>query len=242
VNAEQVALIRTIAESPDDDAPRLVYCDWLEENGQEERAEFIRLQLRKDPPRDRIDRLILTRVQQWRDAELPRLPGFGWGDYVRGFVGDLAVYREAGLHSLALHQDEVMKVAPITRLTFLGVWPVELWPVLRPMPGLRDVAISQFWSDRAPASIEPVAVSPILSGVRTLNLRFLNLGVAELRPLADSPHLRSLRALDLTGTHIRSGDLGMLAGSDWVGGLQWLALSDRIYTGDEIREAVRDHS
>lgn len=39
------ALLRTILERPDDDAPRLVYADWLEENGQQNRAEFIRLQL-----------------------------------------------------------------------------------------------------------------------------------------------------------------------------------------------------
>lgn len=39
--------MRTIIASPADDAPRLVYADWLEEHGGEpERAEFIRLQIR----------------------------------------------------------------------------------------------------------------------------------------------------------------------------------------------------
>lgn len=38
------ALYRAILESPDDDAPRLVWADWLEENGDPERAEFVRLQ------------------------------------------------------------------------------------------------------------------------------------------------------------------------------------------------------
>lgn len=33
-----------ILESPEDDAPRLVYSDWLEEQGEAERAEFIRVQ------------------------------------------------------------------------------------------------------------------------------------------------------------------------------------------------------
>jgi uncharacterized protein (TIGR02996 family) len=33
-----------IRAAPDDDAPRLVYADWLEENGPPERAEFIRIQ------------------------------------------------------------------------------------------------------------------------------------------------------------------------------------------------------
>jgi uncharacterized protein (TIGR02996 family) len=33
-----------ILEHPDDDTPRLIYTDWLDENGQPERAAFIRLQ------------------------------------------------------------------------------------------------------------------------------------------------------------------------------------------------------
>jgi uncharacterized protein (TIGR02996 family) len=38
------ALFRAVCENPVDDTPRLVYADWLEENGRGERAEFIRLQ------------------------------------------------------------------------------------------------------------------------------------------------------------------------------------------------------
>ncbi len=38
------AFIRAIIAQPDDDVLRLVYADWLDENGEKERAEFIRLQ------------------------------------------------------------------------------------------------------------------------------------------------------------------------------------------------------
>lgn len=38
------AFIRSIQESPDDDGPRLVYADWLEEQGDSDRAELIRVQ------------------------------------------------------------------------------------------------------------------------------------------------------------------------------------------------------
>jgi uncharacterized protein (TIGR02996 family) len=38
------ALLAAIREAPDDDAPRLVYADWLDEQDQPERAEFIRVQ------------------------------------------------------------------------------------------------------------------------------------------------------------------------------------------------------
>ena len=36
------AFLQAILESPDDDTPRLVYADWLDEHGQSDRAEFIR--------------------------------------------------------------------------------------------------------------------------------------------------------------------------------------------------------
>ena len=41
---EKAALLSAIRETPDDDTPRLVFADWLQENGEEERAEFVRIQ------------------------------------------------------------------------------------------------------------------------------------------------------------------------------------------------------
>src|SRR5215468_4094431 len=42
---EQRALWSAILANPLDDTPRLVYADWLQEHGEEERAEFIRVQI-----------------------------------------------------------------------------------------------------------------------------------------------------------------------------------------------------
>ena len=42
--SDAAALLAAIRQAPDDDAPRLVYADWLDEHGQPERAEFIRVQ------------------------------------------------------------------------------------------------------------------------------------------------------------------------------------------------------
>jgi uncharacterized protein (TIGR02996 family) len=42
---EADAFLANILEHPDDDAPRLVFADWLEEHGQSARAEFIRVQI-----------------------------------------------------------------------------------------------------------------------------------------------------------------------------------------------------
>jgi uncharacterized protein (TIGR02996 family) len=39
---DEVALLRAVLSSPDDDAPRLVYADWCDEYGRPERALMIR--------------------------------------------------------------------------------------------------------------------------------------------------------------------------------------------------------
>lgn len=90
------ALIAAVIAAPDDDLPRLVYADWLEENGRLEYADFIRCQCR-------INRMInwdiegghecgtrmnmLTEsITSWRwqlgigDCEI----NYGWSEYVRG--------------------------------------------------------------------------------------------------------------------------------------------------------------
>src|SRR5262245_14711379 len=42
------ASLHDICACPADDTPRLVYADWLEENGEPDRAEFIRVQIELD--------------------------------------------------------------------------------------------------------------------------------------------------------------------------------------------------
>lgn len=41
---EQEALIRRVCLAPDDDTPRLIFADWCDDQGEQERAEFIRVQ------------------------------------------------------------------------------------------------------------------------------------------------------------------------------------------------------
>lgn len=43
--SDRDALLRTILADPDDDVCRLVFADWLEENGEADRAHFVRLQI-----------------------------------------------------------------------------------------------------------------------------------------------------------------------------------------------------
>jgi uncharacterized protein (TIGR02996 family) len=59
MSADRLALLDAMRDDPDDAILRLVYADWLEENGQPERAEFIRLRterltLKGDNPRAKV--------------------------------------------------------------------------------------------------------------------------------------------------------------------------------------------
>src|SRR4051794_1321406 len=56
------SFLAAIIDCPEDDTHRLVYADWLDDHGQPERAEFIRLQCRlaclseEDPQREQLEK------------------------------------------------------------------------------------------------------------------------------------------------------------------------------------------
>src|SRR5436305_500722 len=72
------ALLREAAESPDDDGPRLVLADWLDDHGQYDRAEFIRSQL---------ERARLARFDP-REAELERRERELFGRHASEWLGE----------------------------------------------------------------------------------------------------------------------------------------------------------
>ena len=71
------ALLAAVLADPDADLPRLVYADWLEERGEAERAEFIRVQveLARDRGADNTRRIALWGAS-WRCRSSTRKPGW----------------------------------------------------------------------------------------------------------------------------------------------------------------------
>lgn len=61
------ALLRAVLLAPHDDQPRLIYADWCEENGQDERAEFVRrnVQLSADIAAHVLDRNVFTSLRNY---------------------------------------------------------------------------------------------------------------------------------------------------------------------------------
>lgn len=125
---EREALLRAVCENPDDDLTRLVFADWLEEHGEPERAQFIRVQCELHSPfrqsgtgiyelMDRERCLFEAYESRWR-ADLPVLTGLEWGYYHRGFINALSVSRFDVFLSLA---DRLFASTPIEYLTLRGV-------------------------------------------------------------------------------------------------------------------------
>lgn len=91
--SEHEAFLRAIFDNPDDDTPRLVYADYLEENGDPLRAEFIRIgceqqRLRKDLtiPRERVWSLINRQLEIQSKLAWERPDAFSlYHVYDRGF-------------------------------------------------------------------------------------------------------------------------------------------------------------
>jgi uncharacterized protein (TIGR02996 family) len=78
--SDRDAILRAILDSPHEDAPRLVYADWLDERSESLRAEFIRLQCeleRRGGPAPGREELLLRERELWGRAVGTRA-AFGW--------------------------------------------------------------------------------------------------------------------------------------------------------------------
>src|SRR5262245_54908031 len=92
------ALLQAIRADLDDDGPRLVYADWLEEHGDPERGELIRVQCelarlaKDDPRRDQLVRRERVLLGRNRERWLAGLPAWARRErcrFRRGFPADI---------------------------------------------------------------------------------------------------------------------------------------------------------
>jgi uncharacterized protein (TIGR02996 family) len=117
------AFQRSICENPGDDGVRLVYSDWLEENGWPEQAEYIRLDVElaaapgQGHPRrrreNRRDKLLAAHEAAWL-WPLPDLVADGkprprW-IFARGFAAELSI----PLHVFIENAAAIFRLQPIT--------------------------------------------------------------------------------------------------------------------------------
>jgi uncharacterized protein (TIGR02996 family) len=233
------AFLQAILEDPDDDTPRLVYADWLEERG-DPRGEFIRTQCRLarlasgDPScwelRQHLERLWLAHGETWlqplRDALGER--SLSLQDVFYGSVGvpqggpPLCVDR-GFLEGVSMTADHFLKVAEaLLRLT----------PICK--------AVLYEARDHLPA----LAESPCLARLTALGAHGVPhecrgefsacepgpdwsapIGSGGAQALAASPHLGRLTALDLGWNEIDDAGAQALAACPGLSRLSELDLS-----------------
>jgi uncharacterized protein (TIGR02996 family) len=113
------AFLQAILDNPDDDAPRLIYADWIEEHG-DPRGEFMRIQCQlaamsaEDPRRRRLERhehdLLACHQDRWLGELRPLLSAW---TFHRGFLNVISVpaaiylQREAIPHPASVRRVEV---------------------------------------------------------------------------------------------------------------------------------------
>ena len=187
--SERQALLRAVIDSPDDDAPRLVYADWLDEHGQTEadraRAAFIRLQVeaarlgRYDPRRLDLEGQAEALLNAQREHGVPRawlagLEDLGVNHHFTSFERGFPTVVQGTVNELLDRGDELWAASPFCRLSISPSW----------RPG---------GEDRFPA----LARWPHLAHARSLNLGGVPSSVEALAPLLASPHLAALDHLGL---------------------------------------------
>jgi uncharacterized protein (TIGR02996 family) len=236
------AFLQTVVENPDDDTPRLIYADWLEEHGDLPRAEFIRVQceLARLPQDDEVRRptlqerewtLLFTHAKEWL-AELPALEGIKWDEEVPIGRGNLVPCFERGFVSAVLADDEeafqkqaeiLFRTAPIKELRFNH--RVEDLEVLLACPALERLTSLGMSATLDPTRVARLAGCPQLSGLTKLDLSFNELRDESVQLLIDSPHLTRLTDLELGSNDIGAAGIRSLSTSPLHGRLQYLGLA-----------------
>jgi len=245
------ALYRSILANPADNTPRLVYADWLEENGRAEEAEFIRIESRLDTitPDDPDLSGLLDRQEELRIWLTAHVPGpevklaaglrierraDWWQATHRGFPQFLEVegYSLGGaksIRSVAGALESAFARLPtrwlVTRFITLDHL-AEL--VKQPVLGrLEHLTIQlHITDDPQDEACRLIADSPHLGGLLGLVLTF-PIGDGGAAALASAEHLASLKSLTLdqcnwcTATALRH-----LGSTGWFRALQALNLSE----------------
>jgi uncharacterized protein (TIGR02996 family) len=206
--------IPAIQESSDDDVPRLICSDWLDEQGQTARAEFIRVQIDlANLPVNDIRRIAL----RGRERELLRRHGTEWRKPFRNLVRRLEFHR--GFPERVVvdgpvflsRSAEIMRGMPIRHLR------------LNKIRTVFDQLVASMTLDRIPSlefdpgkplgarRVEKLLAAPHLSRLTALDLSDHRIGQGGLRALVKSPMANRLTALNCYDNDLRGQVIPALA-------------------------------
>jgi uncharacterized protein (TIGR02996 family) len=200
---QETDLLRAIWEDPEDDAVRLVYADWLEENGRAERGELIRLQIelahgklsrqRREKLAAREKALLDAHAEEWLG---PR-PECARCRFERGMPGVFLTTREFFSKSFQREGAE--------------------W--------LRRAGVQQIALNGSSSRLQDITGSSLLDGVHTLGWQSLAAKDDGFAALARGSGLANLHTLRLAQSHARGLRVQALVNSPHLGRLKHLGLT-----------------
>jgi uncharacterized protein (TIGR02996 family) len=234
---DEEAFLDAILAEPDNDVPRLIFADWLEEHG-DQRSEFIRVQcqlarLREDDPRRpaleaREQELLGAYQGEWLG---PLAGGSMRLRFRRGFVDEVTLRLEAFLH----RAEELVAAAPVARIELTaglgqesgGRFAVEghLRKLAHRPELARVTGLYLNFTALTADGVHALLASPHLGRLRTLDLRHNALGDDGAVILSASPALCELTTLNLAGNLIGSGGFQALVTSPHLAELRSLDVS-----------------
>jgi uncharacterized protein (TIGR02996 family) len=207
------AFLDDIIEHPDDDTPRLIYADWLEDQGNPSsraRAELIRVQCQLSANRGtqgtprlfQRQREILAEHEQHWVQELG-VSVAEW-QFERGFIGRIRIE----VPVLLEHAEQLFHRAPIRQLSLFW-WFTRIMDRtadlrrLCSLPTWRNLLSLEMPEQHLSSAIlELLASCEAFPGLQVLDLARNRLGDAGLRALAQSPLFARLVVLNLSGNDI----------------------------------------
>lgn len=224
------AFLQSIIEAPDDDTPRLICADWLDDQGQHDRATFIRVQCELAQARQGDSRQALLAAREhdllkrygqlWSEPLLRPLAGMvtGWR-FSRGFIEKVTL--EA--RGFQQHADELFRFAPVRDVTLhlsrSRISQLAFLPRLA-----RLVRLNLHGNSLGAEGVQVLAGSPFLTGLTELRLSWNDIGDDGAQALADSPNLSRLCSLALYVNNIGETGAVALARSAHLSGLVSLDL------------------
>jgi uncharacterized protein (TIGR02996 family) len=236
---EVLAFLKDIKETPQDDTPRLVLADWLEEHG-DPRGSFVRLQCLRARRGDG------AAEPEGREAELLQEHRAAWlgvlGERgiqtefrrglvsVRGSVRKLLSKRLAGLpplealawaDSLCLYD---VKTADVAKLKASPHWGCLTCLDIGGFVYYGDNLAGQFTAGFGVAGGVVLASLPVLASLSELHLARNDIGAEGMAALAARTDLGRLRTLDLSSNNLRDEGAAALASCRSLTGLTELHL------------------
>ncbi|MCI0461041.1 MAG: TIGR02996 domain-containing protein [Gemmataceae bacterium] len=233
---EQDALWHAILQAPQDDEPRLVYADWLEEHEQAERAEFIRVQI--ELARGHSTAAVQHRLLQ-RERRLLREHELTWTAPLHGLVRRARFRRgfpecvTVTADDFLARADDLFRLAPVQHLILIDVHGRAAELVKSPHLGRAPTLEFRTFGD-----VGALVRSRHLEKVTGLILRFGDVEDDDARALAGARTLPALTALDLYRCGLTPAGIGTLATSPRLAGLTDLVLGGNTDEGDSVAEVL----